>query len=379
MGGEGDWKCPECPYNSRNKTQLEKHIKTIAHTGINVKSETVKEDFSEHSEQKENGPDNNSEQSVSSEDKIYNSEADIVQSGTKTKINANKLERGEKSKSVQKCRNCPYFSGSEKQFTRHQETHHSANVHKCEQCGSSFTGKRVLASHIKVVHLLEGFNCTFCDTILRTSKKLNSHMKVKHLAKDKQLKPSKRYERKFKIHKCDVCDYSCYNSNSLARHIESKHDSTMNPCDECEKEFKVKQEMVVHKRNVHGGGYVCTFCNFTCAVGSDIKLHRRKEHPELLFGGRLKKEMICKAEIKFEPDTKEENTKEENTEKENTKEENTKEENKDFDPKVKLESWHNLRSGFLEGTEIQNGVKLKQRMKLGMKIDSEVSTNFPLS
>ena len=38
MDGEGDWKCPECPYNSRNKTQLEKHIKTIAHTGINVKS-----------------------------------------------------------------------------------------------------------------------------------------------------------------------------------------------------------------------------------------------------------------------------------------------------------------------------------------------------
>ena len=359
---EGDWKCPECPYNSRKKAQLEKHINTIAHTGINVKSKTVNEDFSEHSEQKENGPDNNSE--VSSEDKIYSSEADVFQSSTKTKIDANKLERREKSKLVQKCRNCPYFSGSEKQFARHQETHHSDNVHKCEQCGSSFTGKRVLASHIKVVHLLEGFNCTFCDTILRTSKKLNSHMKVKHLAKDKQLKPSKRYERKFKIHKCDVCDYSCYNSNSLARHIESKHDSTMNPCDECDKEFKVKQEMVVHKRNVHGGGYVCTFCNFTCAVGSDIKLHRRKEHPELLFGGRLKKEMICKTEIKFEPDTKEENKKEEN---------------KDFDQKVKLESWHDLRSGFLEGTEIQNGVKLKQRMKLGMKIDSEVSTNFPLS
>ena len=45
------------------------------------------------------------------------------------------------------------------------------------------------------------------------------------------------------------------------------------------------------------------------------------------------------------------------------------------DQKVKLEGLGGLRSGFLEGTEIQNGVKLKQRLKLGMKIDPEVA-NF---
>ena len=356
----GDWKCPECPYNSPSEAQLGKHMNTIAHEGITVESETVKKEVSKDSEpeQKEAEQDSDSRPPVSSKYRTGDVEADLVLKKAKKKIKAEK-DKG-KAQPVEKCQNCPYFSKSLKQFARHQVTHHSDNVHKCEQCGNNFTGKRVLASHVKVVHLLEGFNCTYCDIILRTTNKLNSHIKISHLAKEKKLKQSKKYERKFKIHKCEVCDYSCYNSNSLARHIESKHDSTLNPCDQCDKEFKVKQELVVHKRNVHGGGYLCIHCDFTCATGSDIKVHRRKEHPEHMFGGRSNKNVISKTEIKPEPESADCDLKEEN---------------KDFEveEKVKLEGWNDLRSGFLEGTQIQNGVKLKQRLKLGMKIDSEVT------
>ena len=373
----GDWKCPECPYNSQSETQLEKHMRTIAHRGINVKSETVKEVVSKDSEpeKKENEQDCNPQHLTN--DKIDNSEPDIVQNGKRRKVKAEKVKDKEKPKPLQKCQKCPYFSKSEKQFARHQETHHSENAYKCEQCEISFTGKQVLSSHVKVVHLLEGFNCTYCDIILRTTKKLNSHMKINHLTKDKQLKQSKKYERKFKIHKCEICDYSCYNSNSLARHIESKHDSTMNPCDECDKEFKVKQELVVHKRNVHGSGYICTYCDFTCAVGRDIKVHRRKEHPEHLFGGRLMRNVTCKTEFKPEPEATDCVFKAENKGLDFDQQVKLAD-NKglEVDQKVKLETWQDLRSGFLEGTEIQNGLKLKQRMRPGMKIDPEVMSNF---
>ena len=365
---ETAWKCPECPYDSKSEVQLENHMNTIAHGGIKVKSETVKEGVSQQPdpEKAETEKERNSQLIASPKVRIEDVEADIPQNRTKLKkTKADKVKAEGKCQTVQKCQNCPYFSKSAKQFERHQVTHHTDNVHKCEECGSKFTGKKVLASHVKVVHLLEGFNCTYCDIILRTAKKLNSHIKTNHLGKEKQLKLRKKHERKFKIYKCEICDYSCYNSNSLARHVESKHDSTLNPCDECDKEFKVKQELVVHKRNVHGSGYVCNYCDFTCATGSDIKVHRRKEHPEHMFGGRLSRNTICKSEVKPEPESADCGSKAENGDFE-------------VDEKVKLEEgWNDLRSGFLEGTQIQNGVKLKQRMKLGMKIDSEV--NFPLS
>ena len=280
------------------------------------------------------------------------------------KVKREKKIKKEKSQPLNKCKDCPYISRSEKQFARHQITHHSDNKHKCEQCGSVFTGKRVLASHIKVVHLLEGFTCTFCDVILLTTKKLDRHISVRHSSEEEK-KPTKarKRERKLKVHNCDVCDYSCYNSNSLARHIESKHDSTINTCNECDKEFRVKQELVVHKRNVHQAGYLCTFCDFTCKEGAEIRLHRRKEHPEQMFGGRVNKKVAWKTEVKSESEWPENPLKEEHKEESKT------------DQKVKLEGLGGLRSGFLEGTEIQNGVKLKQRLKLGMKIDPEVA-NF---
>ena len=43
---EGDWKCPECTYTSQSEAELERHMKTIAHSGIEVESENV----SKHSE-----------------------------------------------------------------------------------------------------------------------------------------------------------------------------------------------------------------------------------------------------------------------------------------------------------------------------------------
>ena len=80
-----------------------------------------------------------------------------------------------------------------------------------------------------------------------------------------------------------------------------------------------------------------------------------------MFGGRVNKKVAWKTEVKSESEWPENPLKWEYKEESKT------------DQKVKLEGLGGLRSGFLEGTEIQNGVKLKQRLKLGMKIDPEVA------
>ena len=87
---DGDWKCPECPYNSQSEAQLEKHMKTIAHRGIQVKSETVKEVVSKHSEPEktENKQDSNPQHITKG--KLEDSESDIVQNGTRRKVKAKK-------------------------------------------------------------------------------------------------------------------------------------------------------------------------------------------------------------------------------------------------------------------------------------------------
>ena len=108
---EAAWKCPECPYDSKSEVQLENHMNTIAHGGIKVKSETVKEGVYKQPEPEkaETEKERNSQLIASPKVRIEDVETDFPQNRTKLKkTKVDKVKAEEKCQTVQKCQNCPY-------------------------------------------------------------------------------------------------------------------------------------------------------------------------------------------------------------------------------------------------------------------------------
>ena len=233
-----------------------------------------------------------------------------------------------------------------------------------------------------------------------------------------------------KVLQCGKCDYSCFNSSSLTYHRQAKHSNLRCVCRQCDKEFKTNLDLVAHNRKLHKVGYFCFLCSFSSDAMKLMIRHRGKVHaesnnPKEVDANSLKSETesLNPTEIKDEKENpteiKDETEmiksevpypkKRDKTEKERKKQlwaeyypkhkEKIKERNilrhkrkrqeceklkekgeprkredlakvkEEFEGKqtVKTES-----SGFLQGLQIQNGVKLKSRLRQGVKIDPDL-------
>ena len=87
-------------------------------------------------------------------------------------------------------------------------------------------------------------------------------------------------------HKCDFCDYACYQAAGLKRHITCFHEGLSNlQCNICGESFSQPEDFKIHKKIIHEGGllnnhkcYQCdkTFCNL-----GNLKRHIESDHEKM--------------------------------------------------------------------------------------------------
>lgn len=160
-----------------------------------------------------------------------------------------------------------------------QATEKSKNL--CEICSKTFATltsfKEHMLTHSEDCEKLQ-LRCEKCDKWLKNQRCLKSHMLL-HADVD---------------HKCDLCDYVTKKENLLKNHIITKHTEDRNfKCDECEKTFKVKRALTIHKAQSHTGaaktGRTCEFCNKTFGSSTNYYTHRKNRHaPELAKIAKMK-------------------------------------------------------------------------------------------
>ena len=79
------------------------------------------------------------------------------------------------------------------------------------------------------------------------------------------------------VKKCKKCNFTATNMQVLGLHMENDHAYNFQ-CEECGKKFPFKNQLKLHKREVHKeGSFSCFVCNKNFITHKDLKLHIQKK------------------------------------------------------------------------------------------------------
>lgn len=184
-------------------------------------------------------------------------------------VHSEKPEKQNESKhmddeSFEKCTECGKVYRHKISLKRHMKVHKDApDSFDCDLCNKKFTRNDSLFKHRERVHHLWNVNleavrkkfknkliCPMCSDDFGTdNNKFELHL-VSKACKDKDKIVEIDENDKFK---CDLCDRSYSDMNSLQNHIRWKHNNSTRDfkCSFCEASFSYKSSLVRHIRKSH--------------------------------------------------------------------------------------------------------------------------------
>lgn len=118
----------------------------------------------------------------------------------------------------------------------------------------------------------EGYQCPDCPRRFEKLTALSGHRR-KH--KKKSFTEKQR---------CLVCHGEFLSVKTLVEHIRNKHpDHTKHPCDQCDKEFVIHEQLVQHKSRHTEKDLICNVCHKEFPFASLLKEHLRTHTGETPF------------------------------------------------------------------------------------------------
>ena len=148
----------------------------------------------------------------------------------------------------------------------------------CHLCNRLFRTKHKKDLHIKTQHKSNsniGMKCRQCDRVLQSKVALIYHQEVTH------------QEAEYKHH-CDICQKSFKTKHSVNVHKRSVHNRRKFYCRECFSDFKLNSHLLRHLKNVHDLDlkkydrkqeyHACTICDFRTVYKQNLNLHMESAH-----------------------------------------------------------------------------------------------------
>ena len=149
---------------------------------------------------------------------------------------------------------------------------HRVKTHSCDMCGKSFVDDYRLRNHKKTHEKSTVYQCDICRSEFKDRTEYRQHLSSEH--------------GKMKL-KCEECGSLFRDGFSLRRHVIVKHTSEKTvKCDICLKAFKLKDNMLLHKRRFHEAKYSCEICGTKQPSLSTLKKHKEVVHEK-------KNKLIC--------------------------------------------------------------------------------------
>ena len=120
-----------------------------------------------------------------------------------------------------------------------------------------------IIKHIKGTEANLDSKCYQCKYQTKSERSMKMHIKNSHAALHK--------------HTCDKCNFKTSSQPMLKDHIRTVHREQLIKCGECQKEFKTRMELIVHKK-LHKSQYPCKLCNYKSTSERCLKIHINKIH-----------------------------------------------------------------------------------------------------
>ena len=109
----------------------------------------------------------------------------------------------------------------------------------------------------------DGLKCDKCNYQTKSHRSMKMHIKNSHAALHRN--------------KCDKCDFKTSSQPLLKGHIRTVHREQLIKCGECQKDFKTRMELIIH-RKLHKSQYPCKMCNYKSKSERCLKIHINKIH-----------------------------------------------------------------------------------------------------
>ena len=159
-----------------------------------------------------------------------------------------------------KCEHCDYSAGTNQHLWRHIRNKHSdmenlqVEMLKCTECNEEFSRQEKLTDHFQNFHAGSSpinpepaqrqctedehnkFRCNTCEEVFTNNENLKDHMNRFHTSEFSYV--------------CEICSYRGESVTILQKHILDHHikknNNGMYSCDECDAQFKTKEEVWKH-------------------------------------------------------------------------------------------------------------------------------------
>uniref|UniRef100_A0AAG5DTH5 C2H2-type domain-containing protein n=1 Tax=Anopheles atroparvus TaxID=41427 RepID=A0AAG5DTH5_ANOAO len=179
------------------------------------------------------------------------------------------------------CTICQKAFKSKFAFKKHEKVHAGLRPFKCEVCGKCFTQSCNMKAHQKLHTGNHAYQCPTCSKTFRFKSHYQDHLMT---------------HTKEKKYCCAQCGRTFAYKNSYQRHVLIHRDETQHPCTVCGKQFAKLSHLTFHRKShvptraatSHGTetavgmwdekGLTCNMCGFVFEGNEELLAHRREVH-----------------------------------------------------------------------------------------------------
>ena len=258
------YKCDHCEGEFTNPRSLRRHIESLRGRKIHEHKKIENLKYIE-----------NEVDMIEREDFLNDGTADDEDDSIKSK--------DELTHKIFQCNECEKKFGSKANLFSHKEIVHSGFQYKCNMCDKLYSDESGLRRHRQSIHEGLRYKCDLCERQVTSPHALRIHVESAHEGNVGNINHIPfMFKNEEGLFECNECDKQFNLKNSFFRHQQTVHSGVQFKCNQCDKQYRDKKSLRSHRKIHHEGiRYKCNQCDNQYTYPHVLRAHIQSAHGDV--------------------------------------------------------------------------------------------------